>query len=245
VLFIDTFNAAFEPENVDAALKVLDAARYNVHIARKPTGENGNLCCGRTFLAVGMVAEAKQRAEEFIDALVPYAERGFPILGLEPSCLFTLKDEILSMQLGEKAQLVANHAMLIDTFLASEASAGTLEAFKRQLKPADRPILVHGHCHQKAFDEAASTIKLLSLIPNANPTMIESSCCGMAGAFGYDASHFEISMAMAELSLLPAIRKASDACIVADGTSCRHQIKDGSRRDAMHAIRTLAKQLRG
>jgi FAD/FMN-containing dehydrogenase/Fe-S oxidoreductase len=243
VLFIDTFNAAFESENVDAALKVLKASDYRVHIARKAVGQKGNLCCGRTFLAVGMVDEAKKRAETLLGALAPYAERGMPILGLEPSCLFTLKDEMLSMQLGEKAQLVANYAMLIDTFLAREASAGKLEALKRQLKPAHRPILVHGHCHQKAFDEATSTIKLLSLIPNAHPTMIESSCCGMAGSFGYDASHYDVSMAMAELSLLPAIRKASDACIVADGTSCRHQIKDGSRREATHAIRVLAQHL--
>jgi FAD/FMN-containing dehydrogenase/Fe-S oxidoreductase len=244
VLFIDTFNAAFEPENVDAALKVLSAAGYSVHIARKPPGENGNLCCGRTFLTVGMVAEAKKRAEMLLSALAPYAERGFPILGLEPSCLFTLKDEMLSMQLGEKAKLVANHAMLIDTFLAREASEGKLDALKQQLKPATQPILVHGHCHQKAFDEATPTVKLLSLIPDANPTMIESSCCGMAGAFGYDASHYETSMAMAELSLLPALRRASDACIVADGTSCRHQIKDGASRGATHAIRVLAEHLR-
>jgi FAD/FMN-containing dehydrogenase/Fe-S oxidoreductase len=243
VLFVDTFNAAFEPENVDAALQVLGASGYRVHIARKPTGEKGNLCCGRTFLAVGMVAEAKKRAEALLIALAPYAERGMPILGLEPSCLFTLKDEMLSMQLGEEALLVANHAMLIDTFLAREASAGKLEALKQQLKPATQPILVHGHCHQKAFDEATPTITLLSLIPNANPTMIESSCCGMAGAFGYDASHYETSMAMVELSLLPAIRKTGDACIVADGTSCRHQIKDGSDRDAMHAIRVIAQHL--
>jgi Fe-S oxidoreductase len=215
-----------------------------VHIARKPVGQKGNLCCGRTFLAVGMVDETKKRAQEFVNALAPYAEQGLSIVGLEPSCLFTLKDEMLSIQLGEKAQLVANHAMLIDTFLAREASAGKLEQLKARLKPANQSIPVHGHCDQKAFDEATPTLALLSLIPNAKPTMIESSYCGMAGALGYDATHCETSMAIAELSLLSAVRKASTACIVADGTSCRHQIADASGREAMHAIRVLAAHLR-
>jgi FAD/FMN-containing dehydrogenase/Fe-S oxidoreductase len=243
VLFIDTFNAAFEPENVDAAIKVLDACGYRVHVAQKPDGESGHLCCGRTFLAVGMVAEAKSRMANLLDVLAPYAEQNMPILGLEPSCLFTLKDEALVMQLGERARLVASKAMLIDTFLAQEASSGKLDHFKQQLTPAKQPMLVHGHCHQKAFDEATPTLKLLSLIPDARPSMIESSCCGMAGAFGYDSAHYETSIAMAELALLPAVRQASDACIVADGTSCRHQISDGAGREAMHAIRVLADHL--
>jgi Fe-S oxidoreductase len=236
VLFIDTFNAAFEPENVDAAIKVLDACGYRVHVARKPDGETGNLCCGRTFLSVGMVAEAKASMASLLDVLAPYAEKNMPILGLEPSCLFTLKDEALSMQLGKKAEIVASKAMLIDTFLAQEATAGKLEHFKQKLTPAKQTMRVHGHCHQKAFDEAAPTLRLLSLIPNASPSMIESSCCGMAGAFGYDSAHYDTSMAMAELALLPAVRQASEACVVADGTSCRHQIKDGAGREAMHAI---------
>ncbi len=241
VLFADTFNAYFERENLDAALRVLNAAEYKVHIAR---GKSKPLCCGRTHLAVGDTHAAKEKMRELLAALVPLAKRGVAIVGLEPSCLFTLRDEALAMGFGEDAQLVGKHAILIDTFLARETGAGKLEQLTQQLKPSNQPILVHGHCHQKAFDEASPTIKLLSLIPNSNPTMIESSCCGMAGAFGYDASHYETSMAMAELSLLPAIRKSVDACIVADGTSCRHQIKDGSGREAMHAVRILAEHLR-
>ncbi len=242
-LFIDTFNAAFEPENVDAALQVLAAAGYKVHIARKPAGEKGNLCCGRTFLAAGMVDEARQRAETLLNALSPYADRGIPILGLEPSCLFTLKDEMLTMRLGERAERVAKHAMLIETFLAREAAAGKLDLFKAKLQPADKPILVHGHCHQKAFAEITPTLSVLSLIPGASPSLIESSCCGMAGAFGYEAKHLDVSMQMAEISLLPAIRKAPDAIIVADGTSCRHQIHDGTQREAVHVVRVLAARL--
>ncbi|MGL5002073.1 MAG: (Fe-S)-binding protein, partial [Casimicrobium sp.] len=228
VLFADTFNAYFERENLDAAILVLEAAGYKVHVAR---GENKPLCCGRTHLAVGDTTLAKEKMHELLAALVPFAQRGVAIVGLEPSCLFTLRDEALAMGFGKDAELIAKHAVLVDTFLARESDARRLDQLRSKLKEATQPILVHGHCHQKAFDEATSTLKLLSLIPNASPTMIESSCCGMAGSFGYDASHYDTSMAMAELSLLPAVRKATDACIVADGTSCRHQIHDGVQRE--------------
>jgi FAD/FMN-containing dehydrogenase/Fe-S oxidoreductase len=241
VLFADTFNAYFERENLEAAIRVLQAAQYTVHLAR---GERRPLCCGRTHLAVGDTGTAKEKLRELLAVLVPFAKRGVAIVGLEPSCLFTLRDEALVMGFGNDAELVAKHAMLIDTFLAREDDAGRLERLRAQLGAAVQPVLMHGHCHQKAFDEAMPTLKLLSLIPNAKPTMIESSCCGMAGGFGYDAAHYETSIAMAELSLLPAIRKASDACIVADGTSCRHQIKDGTGRTAKHAVRLLAEHLR-
>ncbi len=240
VLFADTFNAYFERENIDAAIRVLEAADYKVHVAQ---GEKKPLCCGRTHLAVGDTNTAKEKMHELLAALIPFARRGVAIVGLEPSCLFTLRDEALAVGFGEDAEIVAKHAVLIDTFLARECDAGHLDGLSAKLKDATQPILVHAHCHQKAFDEATPTLKLLSLIPNAKPTMIESSCCGMAGAFGYDATHYETSMAMAELSLLPAVRKASDACIVADGTSCRHQIQDGTRREATHAVRVLSNHL--
>ncbi|MBC7710263.1 MAG: FAD-binding protein [Rhizobacter sp.] len=246
VLFVDTFNGAFERENVDAAVTVLGAAGYAVHIPRwaaQGDRDHRNLCCGRTFLAVGMVDEARRQAEYLLSALVPFAQAGISIAGLEPSCLFTMKDEMLTMRLGEDAQTVADHAMMIETFLEREAKAGRLDGLRAKLKPATSPILVHGHCHQKAFAEITPTLALLSLIPGAKPSLIESSCCGMAGAFGYDAKHFDVSMQMAELSLLPAIRNAADAIIVADGTSCRHQIRDGAAREAKHAMRVLADHL--
>ena len=246
VLFVDTFNGAFERENVDAAIAVLGAAGYAVHIPRwKAEGDRDdrNLCCGRTFLAVGMVEEARRQAQYLLAALVPFAEAGISIVGLEPSCLFTMKDEMLAMRLGEDAQLVADQAMMIETFLDREAKAGKLDALRNKLKPAAAPILIHGHCHQKAFAEITPTLALLSLIPGARPSLVESSCCGMAGAFGYDAKHYDISMQMAELTLLPAIRNAPDAIIVADGTSCRQQIHDGASRQAKHAIRVLAEHL--
>jgi Fe-S oxidoreductase len=190
-----------------------------------------------------MVEAAKQQAHYLLSALLEFAEAGIDIVGLEPSCLFTLRDEIPAMRLGEEADVVARHAMLIETFLEREEKAGKLDELRAKLKPAASPILVHGHCHQKAFGEMTPTLSLLGLIPDVKPNLIESSCCGMAGAFGYDSKHYDVSMHMAELSLLPAVRNSPGAIIVADGTSCRHQIHDGAAREAKHAIRVLAEHL--
>jgi Fe-S oxidoreductase len=228
-LFVDTFNAAFESENGRAALNLLRKAGYAVHILAK---DDGALCCGRTFLASGMVEDARKRIAALVDAALPLAEAGVVIVGLEPSCLLTLRDEALAMGLGEKARIVSRQALLLEEFLAREAKAGR---FALAFRPAEAPILVHGHCHQKAFAAVAPVLAILRLIPGAQPKLIETSCCGMAGSFGYDARHYDISMEMAELSLLPAIRQAPNAIIIADGTSCRHQIGHGAGRDAMHA----------
>jgi FAD/FMN-containing dehydrogenase/Fe-S oxidoreductase len=242
VLFVDTFNGFFESANAQAALKLLQAAGYTVHVAAKQEGDK-HLCCGRTYLASGRVEEAKAKASELLGALAPLAQRGIAIVGLEPSCLLTLRDETLAMGLGEPAQVVAGQAMLLEEFLAREAKAGRLDELKAKLKPVARPILLHGHCHQKAFDAVNPILDVLKLIPGAQPQLIESSCCGMAGSFGYEAGHHEVSMKMAELSLLPAVRQAPDAIVVADGTSCRHQIHDGAQREAVHAAVLLAGQL--
>jgi len=245
VLFVDTFNGYFESENAQAALMVLQAAGYTVHVAAKTVADGKSLCCGRTYLASGMVDKAKAKAREVVGALLPFAERGIDIVGLEPSCLLTLRDEMLVMGLGEPAQAISQHALLLEEFLAREAANGKLEVLKGRLKPAAQPILLHGHCHQKAFGAVSPILEVLKLIPGAKPELIESSCCGMAGSFGYEAGHYEVSMQMAELSLLPAVRKQPDAIVVADGTSCRHQIKDGAQREAIHVAVLLARQLRG
>jgi Fe-S oxidoreductase len=243
VLFVDTFNGYFESENALAALTVLQAAGYTVHVAAKTMADGKSLCCGRTYLAGGMVDKAKAKAREVVGALLPFAERGIAIVGLEPSCLLTLRDEMLVMGLGEAAQTISRHALLLEEFLAREAAGGKLETLKGRLKPAGQPILLHGHCHQKAFGAVSPILDVLRLIPGAQPELIESSCCGMAGSFGYEAGHYEVSMQMAELSLLPAVRKQPDAIVVADGTSCRHQIKDGAQREAIHVAVLLARQL--
>ena len=243
VLFVDTFNGSFEAGNARAALQVLQAAGYTVHVAGKAQADGKHLCCGRTYLATGMLAQAKAKAGELMTSLWPFAEKGIPIVGLEPSCLLTLRDEFLVMNLGPQAQAISEQAMLFEEFLAREAAAGRLEALKSQLQATDQAILLHGHCHQKAFGAISPVMDVLKLIPGAKPELIESSCCGMAGSFGYEARHYEVSMQMAELSLLPAVRSQPDAIVVADGTSCRHQIHDGAQREAVHVAVLLARQL--
>ena len=244
VLFVDTFNGYFESDNATSALKVLQAAGYTAHVATKTIADGKALCCGRTYLASGMVDEAKAKARELVAALLPFAENGIAIVGLEPSCLLTLRDEMLVMGLGEEAQTISRHALLLEEFLAHEAAAGKLETLKAALKPTTQTILLHGHCHQKAFGAVSPIIDVLKLIPGAKAELIESSCCGMAGSFGYEASHYDVSMQMAELSLLPAVRQQPDAIVVADGTSCRHQIRDGAQREAIHVAVLLARQLK-
>jgi Fe-S oxidoreductase len=238
VLFVDTFNGSFETENAHAAVRVLQAAGYAVHVAT--AGDGRALCCGRTHLAAGDAASAKRKARQLLDALLPFAQRGVAIVGLEPSCLLTMRDEMLAMGLGDEAKQLSQQALLFEEFIAREAKAGR---FAPTFKPASQPMLVHGHCHQKAFAAIQPVLDVLRLIPGAQASLIESSCCGMAGSFGYEASHHAVSMQMAELSLLPAVRAAPDAIIVADGTSCRHQIADGASRQALHVARVLADHL--
>jgi Fe-S oxidoreductase len=241
VLLIDTFTRYFEGENARAALAVLKAAGYAVHLP--PAADGGRpLCCGRTFLAAGLVDEARTEARRMIAALKPYVERGVPVVGLEPSCLLGLRDEFLSLLPGGDSAEVAMNAFLFEEFLARERAAGRL---KLVLKPLpQKKALLHGHCHQKAFAAMPAVEQALKLIPGLAVERVESSCCGMAGAFGYEAAHYDVSMKMAELSLLPRVRKAgADELIVADGTSCRHQIRDGAGRAALHVARVLERAL--
>ena len=243
VLFADTFNRWFERETVEDAIAVLVTAGYRVHLPG-PVGGGRPLCCGRTFLAVGQVDEARREARRVLDALSAFVRRGVPILGLEPSCLFTLRDEYLAMLPGEETQALADRALLLEEFLAAESAQRRLRLPLRPLK-APR-ALVHGHCHQKAFGAFRATLDVLRLVPDLSVEAVESSCCGMAGAFGFDAGTYDVSMKMGELSLLPAVRNApGNALIVADGTSCRQQIRDGAGREATHAARVLREALAG
>jgi Fe-S oxidoreductase len=234
---IDTFNRYFEPENARAALAVLQAAGYTVHLPQAKDGARP-LCCGRTFLASGLVDEAQLEARRMIGALKPWVERGVPVVGLEPSCLLGLRDEFLSMLPGAETGKLAMNSFLFEEFVERELEA---RRFKLDLKPLpQRKALLHGHCHQKAFAVMPDVERVLKLIPGLEVETIESSCCGMAGSFGYEAEHYDVSMKMAELSLLPRVRKAStDDLIVADGTSCRDQIRDGAGREALHVARVL------
>jgi Fe-S oxidoreductase len=222
VLFVDTFNRYFEPENASAAMKVLEAAGHRVYAPR-------GLCCGRTFLSAGMVNEAKREARRMVETLAPHS--GKPIIGLEPSCLFSLRDELPAIGVGE----LARSAVLFEEFLARNPG-------KLKFRETKKQVLLHGHCHQKAFDVMPAVEKVLRSVPGVEVQTVQTGCCGMAGSFGYEAEHYEVSMKMAELSLLPAVRNSS-AQIVADGTSCRHQVRDGSGREAIHVARLLADAL--
>src|SRR6202035_2806092 len=240
VLFADTFNRAYERENLDAALRVLLEGGYRVHIP-KAADSGRPLCCGRTFLSAGLVDHARAELDRLVATYAPFAQRGVPIVGLEPSCLLTLRDELLSLRSDETAKNINAQALLFEEFLVRKATAGRL---RLPLGPLAGKALVHGHCHQKSFGAFKSVEQALRLIPELNVETIESSCCGMAGAFGYGADTYRTSMEMAELSLLPAVRQADAATLViADGTSCRHQIKDDPNRAALHVTRALAMSL--
>ncbi|MBB4368380.1 FAD/FMN-containing dehydrogenase/Fe-S oxidoreductase [Bradyrhizobium sp. cir1] len=240
VLFTDTFNRIYERENLDAALRVLTAGGYRVHMP-KPVSGNRPLCCGRTFLSAGLVDEAKAELDRLVAAFAPFAARGVPIVGLEPSCLLTLRDELSSLRKDNDAKAVGAHALTFEEFLVREAEAGRLQLPLGAV--ADKTV-VHGHCHQKSFGAFKPVEQVLRLVPGLKVETIESSCCGMAGAFGYGADTYDASIEMAELSLLPAVRRADpNTLVVADGTSCRHQIHDGTKREALHVARVLAMSL--
>jgi Fe-S oxidoreductase len=238
VLFADTFNRYFERENLDDALSVLVAGGYRVHAPLPANPDERPLCCGRTFLSVGLVDEARREMQRTLDALAPYVARGLPVVGLEPSCLFTFRDELPALFKGEVVDALAANALLFEEFIAREHKQGHLNL---PLGALPKKALLHGHCHQKAFDTMGAVESTLRLIPKLSVETIESSCCGMAGSFGYAAATIDVSRKMGELALLPAVRRAeADALIVADGTSCRHQIHDGSEREAAHVARVLA-----
>jgi FAD/FMN-containing dehydrogenase/Fe-S oxidoreductase len=237
VLFADTFNRYFERENLDAALAVLTAAGYRVHAA-KPADGGRPLCCGRTFLSVGKVEEARREAQRSLAALAPFAARGVPVIGLEPSCLLGFRDEIPALIKSKEADALAQQTFLLEEFLARESKAGRL---KLPLGVIAKRALLHGHCHQKAFAALTPVQEVLARVPGLEVETVESSCCGMAGAFGYGVDTIDVSLKMGELSLLPAVREAApDTIVVADGTSCRQQIRDGAGREAIHVARVLA-----
>jgi len=239
VLFADTFNNSLEPANLDAASAVLAATGHRVVTPAGPDGRA--LCCGRTYLAVGMVDEARAEALRTMKALAPYLARGVPVVGLEPSCILGFRDEYTALFPGDRVAERLAGAMLADEYLARELREGRIQpAWRKRL---EGPLRVHGHCHQKAFDVFGATLALLRTVPGADVGAIESSCCGMAGAFGHEKGHYDVSMRMAELALLPAVRAASDATIVAAGTSCRQQIADGAGREALHPLAVLARCL--
>jgi FAD/FMN-containing dehydrogenase/Fe-S oxidoreductase len=231
-LLADTFNRYFEPENLRAAIVVLKSAGYR---AVMPASTGRPVCCGRTYLASGQVG----RAEAEMRRLRAAMPRDIPIIGLEPSCLFTLRDELESVLPGQESRDIGARALLLGEFLAREKPA-------LALNPVASVVHVHGHCHQKSFGAFTPALDVLKQIPNLEVRPIASGCCGMAGSFGYQSETQSASRAMAEAGLLPAVRAASPSdIIVADGTSCRHQIRDLGQRHAMHSVRLLEMSISG
>jgi FAD/FMN-containing dehydrogenase/Fe-S oxidoreductase len=234
VLLVDTFNRYFEPENAFAAERVLTRAGYHV----TTPAVNRPLCCGRTFLAAGLVDEAKVEARRTIGALKAAVAAGTPIIGLEPSCLLTLRDEYPALLPGEDTKALAEHVQLFEEFVESERKAGRFQLPLTAMP--GKTALLHGHCHQKAFGTAGAAADALKLIPELKVETFDSTCCGMAGSFGYEAEHHEMSLKIGELGVLPKMRAAApDTLIAACGTSCRHQIADGAQREARHIVRIL------
>ena len=209
-------------------------------IVPAPSNTSQRLCCGRTFLSSGLIDEAKKEATRLVENLSSHLDRGVPIVGMEPSCVFTIKDELPALLPGEKAKKLAEHVQMLDEYLLNEHRSGELELEFNE--SATEKILLHGHCHQKAFDSMDATVRLMEKA-GVEVETIPSSCCGMAGSFGYQSENYQVSMEMAELSLLPRVRKATAAeTVAASGTSCRHQIQHGSGINAHHPISFLRKR---
>lgn len=230
VLFNDTFTEFNHPEIGIAAIQVLNSIGYNVIL---PSWK----CCGRPLITKGLLKEAKDKANDLSRMLIPYIQQGLPIIGLEPSCLLTIKDDFSDLIDEETAKKLHRNCMTFDAFLAELAER---EEFIITVKTESPPILFHGHCHQKALE---GTGKSLSLLRKAGFDVIEipSGCCGMAGSFGYESEHYLFSMQIGEKVLFPAIRSAKkDAVIVANGTSCRTQIFDGTEKHAKHIAELIA-----
>jgi FAD/FMN-containing dehydrogenase/Fe-S oxidoreductase len=234
VLFTDTFTNFNHPEIGSAAVRVLEAAGYQVLLA-----DHG--CCGRPMISKGLLDQARATAAHNVKVLFDFVERGFPIVGLEPSCLLTLRDEYLDLLPDDpRAQQVAEQAMLIEEFLAGLAERGELNL---PLKSEPRSVLVHGHCYQKALTGTEALLQMLRL-PGWNVQEVNSGCCGMAGSFGYEAEHYSISQAIGDERLFPAVRAAgSEVSVAASGMSCRHQIEHGAGRRPRHPIELLAEAI--
>lgn len=233
-LFCDEFTNYNDTEIGIKAILLLEKLGYTVEIPP-------HLESGRTYLSKGMLRKAREIASRNIALLQDLVREDAPIIGIEPSAILTFRDEYIDLTRGlekEAAQQIAAHALLIDEFIAREIDRGNIT--KSAFTTEKRIIKLHGHCHQKALSSLVPTKKMLSLPENYEVHLIRSGCCGMAGSFGYEQEHFDVSMQIGELVLFPTVRKQpADVLIAAPGTSCRHQIKDGTGRVAQHTVEIL------
>jgi FAD/FMN-containing dehydrogenase/Fe-S oxidoreductase len=235
LLLADCFSNFNEPHIGKAAVAVLEAAGCRVRLA-------GLTCCGRALISKGYLAEVRQLIQAQAPRLASQVAAGIPILGLEPSCLLTLCDEWPELVPGPATRAIARSAHLADVWLAGELDAGRRTLTLRSLA---EPCLIHGHCHQKALVGMQGSASLLRRIPELEVRVLDTGCCGMAGSFGYECAHYDISAAIARQDLLPALEKEPQALVVAAGTSCRHQIKDLTPRRALHPLEVVANRLAG
>ena len=233
VLFIDSFNRHFNPQVTEAAVSLLTAAGYHVHALGWP-GEQ--LCCGRTYFNNGMIDKAKQHASQLLQSLQPHLNAGRWIIGLEPSCILSLRDEYLKLGLGDAAGKLAERVLLLEEFIAKEQTA---KRWPLAFNTDNRRLLVHGHCHQKAVGAMKAMRKVLKSVNGLDFELIESSCCGMAGHFGLEAEHYQHSQAMAELALFPALCAEPQAAVLANGFSCQLQINNGGFTQPLHLAELL------
>jgi Fe-S oxidoreductase len=238
-LFCDEFTDTLDAEIGIQAVELLEALGYEVVIPP-------HVDSGRAHFSKGLVRAARDLAAKNVELLSTVVSANEPLVGIEPSAILSFRDEypdLVPEPLIAAAKSLATHTFLIDEFLAREASRGRITADAFTAEPAR--ILLHGHCHQKALASLAPTVEMLSLPRNFTVETIPSGCCGMAGSFGYEAEHFDVSMAIGELVLFPAVRAAApDVKLAAPGTSCRHQIADGTGRRAEHPVEILHAALR-
>ncbi len=245
VLFVDTFTAQFEPEIAQAAQTVLQAGGYQVLLATPDKGDKQQrpLCCGRTYLAQGMVEQTKAEVSRLVAALKPHLEAGRIIVGLEASCVLGLRDDALALDLGDLNEVLnalSKRVFLFEEFLAKEQMAKRLNL---PLQPFSEETLVHGHCHQKAVGAMKAVRRVLKLVPQLQFNMIESGCCGMAGTFSLEAEHQEMGSEMANQGLMPALKANPTARIVANGFSCRQQMRCHGDHRAQHLATLLSEAL--
>jgi len=226
----DSFTSYTEPEIGRAAIELLEMAGYDVQLA-------GDVCCGRSLISKGLLDEARQRHSKLMARLSPSAMQGVPIVGCEPSCVFTLKDELPNLARGdERALAIAREARMVDDLLAVAIEDGRL-SLNPHAASAGKQILFHGHCHQKASSATAGSIELLRRIPGATVTVLDAGCCGMAGSFGFEREHYDLSLEIGGMRLFPAVKAAApNTIIAATGVSCRQQIAQGTARPAVHPV---------
>jgi Fe-S oxidoreductase len=238
VFFDDTFTQFYQPEVGQAATAVLEALGYRVTVVERLG------CCGRPLISKGQLGTAREWAARNVERLAPYAANGTPIVGVEPSCLLTLRDEYPELVDTDNARRVAGSALLLDELLV-QLEAEEPEAVRATFADGERgDVLVHGHCHQKALVGMEATEAALAMA-GYNATTIDSACCGMAGSFGFEAEHYETSEAMARRTLVPAVDAAPrDTAIAITGVSCRQQISHFSTREPHHVVEYLAAALR-